>query len=225
VSTAGAPRPSLRRARGPGPAAARGGRGQHLRAQHPVRQLALDLHPVHPHLYPGGDPRQWGGAQGPGRRGERHAAAEGGGSLPVRPRRDPDGSLRFRRRRRGSGGVGDAGSLKQRGTGIEKALLLGQMLFFSHIEYSLVWARDRRLGIATDPKAANPAWFDAVFLRAKLDGKDVFLDPADPGLGFGQIPMAYEGTAALIPWDIPQGLTLPETPFDQNLRQAEVDLT
>jgi len=114
---------------------------------------------------------------------------------------------------------------KQRGTGIEKALLLGQMLFFSHIEYSLVWARDRRLGIATDPKAANPAWFDAVFLRAKLDGKDVFLDPADPGLGFGQIPMAYEGTAALIPWDIPQGLTLPETPFDQNLRQAEVDLT
>jgi hypothetical protein len=114
---------------------------------------------------------------------------------------------------------------KRRGTGVEKALLLGQMLFFSHIDYSLVWARDRRLGIATDPKASNPAWFDAVFLKAKLDAKDVFLDPADPGLGFGQLPEAYEGTAALIPWDIPQGLILPATPFDQNLRRAEVQLT
>ena len=50
---------------------------------------------------------------------------------------------------------------RHRGTGVEKALLLGQMLFFSHIDYSLVWARDRRLGVATDPKAPNPGWFDS----------------------------------------------------------------
>ena len=37
--------------------------------------------------------------------------------------------------------------------------------------------------------------------------------------------MSYEGTPALIPWDVPEGLTLPETPFDQNLRRAEVELT
>jgi len=127
-------------------------------------------------------------------------------------------------------GVDPAGSVTRvlsdrHGTGVQKALLLAQMLFFAKIECSLVWARDRRLGVATDPKAPNPGWFDAVFVRANLDGQQIFLDPADPGLGFGQLPTAYEGTAALIPWDIPQGLTLPDTPFDQNLRRAELELT
>ncbi|HSS78100.1 MAG TPA: DUF3857 domain-containing protein [Thermoanaerobaculia bacterium] len=113
----------------------------------------------------------------------------------------------------------------RRGTCVEKVLLLGKMFFFADIKAGLIWARDRDLGVATDPKAPNPAWFDAVFMKVKLDGQDFFLDPADRGLGFGQLPMAYEGTAALIPSVPPQGLTLPATPFDQNLRRAEVELT
>jgi hypothetical protein len=126
--------------------------------------------------------------------------------------------------------VDSAGSVtrvlsKRRGTGVEKVLLLGKMLFFVGIRAELVWARDRDLGIATDPKAPNPGWFDAVFAKVKLDGKDFFLDPADRGLGFGQLPMAYEGTPALVPAVPPQGLTLPATPFDQNLRRAEIELT
>ncbi len=107
----------------------------------------------------------------------------------------------------------------------EKALLLQAMLKAAKIDSRLVWAGDRVRGVI-DPQLPNPNWFDAVFVLLELDGKRVFLDPADRALGFGQLRYGYEGTPALIPdAKKPEGIVLPVTAYDQNLRRAEVELT
>jgi hypothetical protein len=114
---------------------------------------------------------------------------------------------------------------ERRGTGTEKALLLEKMLKEVHINGALVWAADRNRGVI-DPHLANPHWFDAVFVMVRLDGERLFLDPADRALALGAIPAEYEGTPALVPIPSnPLGLVLPSIPFDQNLRQAEVELS
>jgi hypothetical protein len=112
-----------------------------------------------------------------------------------------------------------------RGDRAEKALLLQAMLKAVKVESRLVWAGDRARG-AIDPQLPNPGWFDTVFVMVELDGQRVFLDPSDRALGFGQLRYGYEGTPALI-HDArkPEGIVLPSTPFDQNLRRAEVELT
>ncbi|MFL6258925.1 MAG: DUF3857 domain-containing protein [Thermoanaerobaculia bacterium] len=113
---------------------------------------------------------------------------------------------------------------ERRGTAAEKALLLQAMLKAAGIESLLVWAADRDRG-TVDTTLPNPNWFDTVLLRVELDGQSVFLDPSDPALGFGQLRADHEGAPALIPNpNVPQGIVLPETPFDQNLRRAEIDL-
>ena len=107
----------------------------------------------------------------------------------------------------------------------EKALLLQAMLKAVKIDSRLVWAGDRARGVI-DPQLPNPNWFDAIFVAVELDGQRVFLDPADRALGFGQLRYGYEGTPALIhDAKKPEGIVLPATPFDQNLRRAEVELT
>jgi transglutaminase-like putative cysteine protease len=113
----------------------------------------------------------------------------------------------------------------QKGERAEKALLLQAMLRAVKIESRLVWAANRSRGTA-DLGLPNPEWFDAVFVAAELDGRRVFLDPADRALGFGRLRSGYEGTQALL-FDAkkPETISLPETPFDQNLRHAEIDLT
>jgi transglutaminase-like putative cysteine protease len=126
--------------------------------------------------------------------------------------------------------VANGGSLgeylsKARGDRAEKALLLQAMLKAVKIDARLVWAGDRARG-AIDPKLPNPNWFDTMFVMLEQDGKRVFLDPSDRSLGFGQLRYGYEGTPALIPdAKKPEGIVLPEIPFDQNLRRAEVELT
>ncbi|HET9212230.1 MAG TPA: DUF3857 and transglutaminase domain-containing protein [Thermoanaerobaculia bacterium] len=111
-----------------------------------------------------------------------------------------------------------------RGSASDKALLLQAMLKAVGIESRLVWAADRNRG-TVDTALPNPSWFDTVLVMLELDGKRTFLDPSSPALSFGQLRAGYEGTPALIP-DVKklEGIVLPETPFDQNLRRAEIDL-
>jgi transglutaminase-like putative cysteine protease len=105
-----------------------------------------------------------------------------------------------------------------------KALLLQALLKAAGIDSSLAWAAERSRG-AVDTKLPNPSWFDTVLVMTKLDDQRTFLDPSSPALAFGQIRAEHEGTPALIPdAKKPLGIVLPETPFDQNLRRAEIDL-
>jgi hypothetical protein len=111
---------------------------------------------------------------------------------------------------------------KRRGTAVEKALLLQRMLLDLEVRAYLVWAADRDRG-TVDFTVANPAWFDTVLVLAEVDGKRILLDPSSPSLGFGQLRADYEGTRALV-FDTVQQITLSETPFERNLRRAEIDL-
>ncbi|MFY9820523.1 MAG: DUF3857 domain-containing protein [Thermoanaerobaculia bacterium] len=111
-----------------------------------------------------------------------------------------------------------------RGDWAEKALLLQAMLKSVKIDSRLVWAGDRGQGVA-DLQLPNPAWFQTVFVMLEMDGKRVFLDPSDRALAFGELPYSYEGSPALIP-DArnPEPIVLPQAPFEQNLRRAEIEL-
>ncbi len=113
----------------------------------------------------------------------------------------------------------------RKGEPAEKAVLLQAMLAAVRIDARLVWAADREDG-SVDMKVPNPAWFDRVLVAARIDGQQVFLDPTDSTLCFGRLQPGYEGTEALL-FDArkPEIVTLPETPFDQNVRRAQVDLT
>jgi hypothetical protein len=150
------------------------------------------------------------------------------------PRQKAEALYRFVRDeiqgRQGYGVLVDPGvSLKQilaerSGDPAQKALLLQAMLKAAGIDSRLVWAANRNRG-AVDTTLPNPNWFDTVLVMVELDGKQTFLDLSDTALAFGQIRAGHEGTSALIPdMQKPEGIVLPETPFDQNLRRAEIDL-
>ena len=151
------------------------------------------------------------------------------------PRQQAEAIYRFVRDQIENSGYGGVSVDPDRGLGkvlsersasrAEKALLLQAMLKAVKIDSRLVWAADRDRG-AVDPALPNPNWFDTVLVLLQLDGKPVYLDPSDRALGFGRLRAGYEGTPALIPdAKKPEGVVLPETPFDQNLRRAEIDLT
>ncbi|HSF41319.1 MAG TPA: DUF3857 domain-containing protein [Thermoanaerobaculia bacterium] len=113
---------------------------------------------------------------------------------------------------------------ERRADSAEKALLLQALLKAVQIDSRLVWAADRDRG-AIDTQLPNPNWFDTVLVRVDLDGRQVFLDPTDRSLGFGFLKPGYEGTPALLhDSKKPEGVVLPETPFDQNVQRAEIDL-
>ena len=113
---------------------------------------------------------------------------------------------------------------ERRGDPPGKALLLQIMLKAVDIDSYLVWAADRGRG-AIDFRVPNPAWFDRMLVGLKLDGNSVFLDPSDPALGFGRLQAGYEGTLATVTsGQKALNMRLPETPFDQSARHAEVDL-
>ena len=114
---------------------------------------------------------------------------------------------------------------EKRGDTAGKALLLEAMLKAARLDARLVWAADRSSG-QMDPGIANPNWFDRILVMTTIDGQRVFLDPADPALSFGQLRYGYEGTRAMV-FDVkkPEGIVLPEMPFDQNARRAVIDLT
>jgi hypothetical protein len=109
------------------------------------------------------------------------------------------------------------------GTAVEKALLLQVMLLEVDVKAYLVWAADRDRG-TVDLTLANPSWFDTALVLVEIDSRRMLLDPSSPSLGFGQLRAGYEGTQALV-FDTVQQVTLSETPFDRNLRRAEIDLS
>jgi hypothetical protein len=113
---------------------------------------------------------------------------------------------------------------QKHGDSVEKALLLQALLRETKTAGRIVWAGDRRRG-AVDAKLPNPLWFDRALVMVELDGKQVFLDPSDRDLGFGQLAPWYEGTTAVLPdKKKPETVTLPEAPFEQNGRRAVIDL-
>ncbi len=88
----------------------------------------------------------------------------------------------------------------------------------------MVWAKDRREG-RPELSLANPWWFDSALVRLEVDGETVYLDPADRRLAFGRLPPGLEGTRAIVhDRKKPEEITLPERPFDENLRRAEMAL-
>ncbi len=112
----------------------------------------------------------------------------------------------------------------RRGDEADQALLLEAMLKALKIEAELVWVADRAGG-QIDVNTPNPGWFDRIIVLAKLDGQEFFLDPSDRCLGFGQLPPGLEGTQALVYHPRkPRVITLPVTPFEDNVRQAKVKL-
>jgi transglutaminase-like putative cysteine protease len=113
---------------------------------------------------------------------------------------------------------------KGRGDVLDKALLLVAMLDAIDVKAHPVWANERGHGLV-DLKLANPAWFDQALVAAEIDGKRVYLYPSDRSLAFGQLPSELEGTIAVIPdRKKPEGVSLPEEPFDHNGRRAVLKL-
>ena len=114
----------------------------------------------------------------------------------------------------------------ERGEGdyAEKALVLQAMLDAVGIDSQLVWVRHRDSGMI-DMKFVYPAWFEEMIVRADIDGQPVLLDPSDRRIAFGKLQPGYEGTPALL-FDskAPQTITIPATPYEQNVRRADVDL-
>ena len=104
----------------------------------------------------------------------------------------------------------------------DKAILLQAMLEGIKIKSTLVWAADRREG-RIDLSVANPWWFEKVLVM--LDDGQTFLDPSDRRLGFGHLSPHLEGTQAVVHHKKPEIVTLPETAFDHNARQARLALT
>lgn len=106
----------------------------------------------------------------------------------------------------------------------EKALLLQQMLDAVGIATKLVWAVDRDWG-RIDLAIANPSYFSHILLRLELDGRELFLDPGDRSVAFGNVAPDLEGVQAII-FDKkrPIELVLPISPPEFSLRRAEVDM-
>lgn len=118
---------------------------------------------------------------------------------------------------------------EQRGDGAGKALVLEAMLDAAGLDSELVWVADRRFGIddlsIVDLSIATFAWFETVLVRLELDGREVFLDPSDPGHGFGYLRPDLEGMDAVVysRWK-PRTIRLPTRPHHTNARRAELDL-
>jgi transglutaminase-like putative cysteine protease len=113
---------------------------------------------------------------------------------------------------------------KGRGDALDKALLLIAMLDEIDVKAHPVWANERSRGLV-DLRLPNPAWFGQALVAAEIDGKRVYLYPSDRSLAFGQLPSDLEGTIGVIPdRKKPEGVQLPEEPFDHNGRRAVLKL-
>ncbi len=112
----------------------------------------------------------------------------------------------------------------QRADSAGKALMLQAMLGAAGIDADLVWAADRRYG-RIDLGLANPNWFEKVLVRLCRGEREVFLDPGEPGNGFGYLDADLEGMGAVV-YDRrkPEQIELPTRPWESNARHARVEL-
>lgn len=107
---------------------------------------------------------------------------------------------------------------------LEKALLLQIMLEATDVESSLGWTRSREDG-AVEPEVVNPGQFDAVVVAATIDGKRLFLDPAERRAAFGVLPPDLEGVRCLlVDGKDPEWVTTPVTASADSARRATVSL-
>lgn len=105
-----------------------------------------------------------------------------------------------------------------------KGIMLREMLDAAGLDAELVWAADRDYGII-DTSLANINWFEKVLVRVGLDGSHVYLDPSDSAAAFGYIGWELEGMEGVVySTRKPEVITLPQAPFDANLRHAVLDL-
>lgn len=125
----------------------------------------------------------------------------------------------------GDGSTVDTTLNASHGSGIEKALLLIEMLRAVKIDAQPVWVAYRSSG-RIDLSLPNPQWFEQTIVAAKIDDRWIFLAPFDRDLAYGALPPGFEGTAALL-FDRkkPEPIILPETPFEGNARRARLELT
>lgn len=113
---------------------------------------------------------------------------------------------------------------EQRADQAGKGLMLEAMLDAAGLSPDLVWAADRRFG-RIDTAVANPGWFEAVLVRIELDGQEVFLDPSDPGNGFGYLGPELEGMDAVVySTRKPQVIRLPVRPHQASSREVTLVL-
>ena len=111
-----------------------------------------------------------------------------------------------------------------RGSMIQKSLMLYEMLDEIGARPELVWASNRFDG-RVDPSLANPDWFDRPLVMVVEGGERVFLDPADPRLGYGQLSPGFEGMPALVyRLRKPELIDLPTTETGDHQRHAELTL-
>jgi transglutaminase-like putative cysteine protease len=122
------------------------------------------------------------------------------------------------------GTTADAVLADKRGGATAKAMLLLAMLQAIKVDGRPVWVAERGGG-TPDLQLANPWWFDRAIVAVELDGQRAFLDPSDRSLAFGHLPPDLEGTPAVL-YDRkkPEPVRLPEAPFADNVRHAEVKL-
>ncbi len=107
----------------------------------------------------------------------------------------------------------------------EKALLLQVMLQELGIDARLVWVRHRSYG-TMDTNHPDPNWFDEMIVQAVIEGRTLLLDPSDKRLAFGRTRPGYEDMPAIVhDPKRPETITIPATPYDRNVRRAEVALT
>lgn len=122
------------------------------------------------------------------------------------------------------GSTADAVLAARRGDYSEKAVLLQAMLDALDIPARLVWVSERDSGTIY-LNIVTPWWFERAIVAAEIDGQRVFLDPSDRSLAFGRLAPGLEGMPALL-FDRanPEPVTLPSSPFEENLRKATVEL-
>jgi transglutaminase-like putative cysteine protease len=113
---------------------------------------------------------------------------------------------------------------RKHGTSAEKALLLLALLDAVKVPAHLVWAGDRADGLI-DLQVPTPAWFSRTLVAVETGTDRLFLDPTDSTASVGHIAPGLEGMPALLyDYRDPAVITLPERPFAENRRLAQVDL-
>ncbi len=110
------------------------------------------------------------------------------------------------------------------GSAVEKALLLQTMLDAAKVDARLGLVRHRSRGRVQEA-VPTPHQFEHALVVVELDGRQVFLDAADPDLPFGALPHELEGVRCLLTGGkTPEWVTTLASPADWSSRVATLAL-
>lgn len=125
---------------------------------------------------------------------------------------------------RRDGWDGDKVLKEGKGTSAEQASLLHTMLDAAKVDSQLGWVRPRSWG-RVQKGIPNPGQFSHVIVVAEVGGQQVFLDPTDPELPYGQLPPHLQGVdCLLVGGKEPQWITTPTSEAYLNERFARLHL-